>query len=97
MLTDIEVEHIAKLARIKITDKEKETFRGELSRILDYINKLNEVNTDSVEPFAQITGITNSTREDVSVGEAGDKNLLISQAPQKENNLVKVKAVLEKK
>lgn len=97
MLTDKEVDHIAKLARIKISDKEKETFQGELSRILDYIDKLNEVNTDSIKPLAQITGLTNSVRKDEHQGEAGDKNLLISQAPEKENNLFKVKAILEKK
>ena len=97
MLTDTEVEHIAKLARIKITDSERETFKGELSSILDYVAKLNEVNTDNVQPLRQITGLSNMTRADEPKEEAGNKELLVSQAPSKENNFVKVKSVFDRK
>ena len=97
MITGKEVERIAGLARIKITGKEKEKLKGDLSRILDYVAKLNEIDTKSVEPLSQITGLVNSVRQDEFRGEVGDKSLLISQAPEKENNLVKVRAVLEKK
>ena len=95
MITGKEVERIAGLARIKIMGKEK--LKGDLSRILDYVAKLNEIDTKSVEPLSQITGLVNSVRQDEFRGEVGDKSLLISQAPEKENNLVKVRAVLEKK
>ncbi len=64
MLTDKEVEHIANLARIKLADKEKEKFKKELSSILDYIKKLNELDTDGIQPLYQTTGIINALRPD---------------------------------
>ncbi len=64
-LTKDEVRHIAKLARLTLTESEVEKFTTELSGILQYIDKLGEVNTDKVEPTAQVTGKVNSFREDV--------------------------------
>lgn len=100
MLTDKEVKHIVKLARIELSGKEEEKFKGELSSILDFVNKLKEVNTDNVEPLYQTTGIVNSTRPDESRGEfVMNEDLnekLIGQAPHKENRFVKVKSVLNK-
>ena len=51
-LTIDEVEHIAKLARLELTAEQKELYRGQLSRILDYIAKLRELDTSSVPPTA---------------------------------------------
>ena len=100
MLTDKEVEHIANLARIKLTEKEKEKFKKELSLILDYVKKLNELDTEGVEPLYQTTGIINALREDEYRGDfVMDENLnekLINQAPNKENRFIKVKSVLKK-
>lgn len=100
MLTDKEVKHIAKLARIELSEKDEERFKRDLSSILDFVNKLKEVNTDNVEPLYQTTGIVNSTRPDESRGEfVVDDNLnekLIGQVPHKENRFVKVKSVLNK-
>ncbi len=64
-LTDDEVRHIAKLARLRLTDEEVRTFAPELTSILTYIEKLKEVDTKDVEPTAQITGMHNRFREDV--------------------------------
>ena len=58
------IKHVASLARIKLTDKEEEKISGELSIILGYIDQLNNINTDDVEPLYQVTGLTNSTRAD---------------------------------
>lgn len=100
MLSDTEVRKIAKLARIELTDSEIEKYKDELSSILDFINKLNEVNTDNVEPLRQITGLTNSVRPDESHKEfeMNDElnEKLIGQAPHKENRFVKVRAILKK-
>lgn len=100
MLTEKEVEHIANLARIKLTEKEEDKFKKELSSILDYINKLNEVNTDNVKPLYQVTGLVNSMRVDENRGEFKmDRDLsekLIGQAPQKENRFVRVRSVLKR-
>lgn len=100
MLTGKEVEHIAQLARIKLTEKEKDNFRKELSSILDYVNKLKELNTEKVEPLYQTTGIVNALRTDKHRKDfemSEDLNAkLISQAPQKENRFIKVRSVLKK-
>jgi aspartyl-tRNA(Asn)/glutamyl-tRNA(Gln) amidotransferase subunit C len=86
-LTEKQVEETAALARLK---PEKE-FQKELSAILDFMEKLNEVKTDKVEPISHITGLENVTREDKA---ASFKKDLISLAPQKEKGCIKVKDVL---
>lgn len=63
-LTQQQVRHIAKLARLKLSDEEVEKFSKELTSILGYIEKLNEVNTENVEPTAQVTGLHNVFRPD---------------------------------
>lgn len=101
MLSEKEVEKIASLARIKISPEEKTLFQKELSLILDYIEKLNSVNTEGIEPLYQTTGIDNSTREDKHRDDfplSEDLNdKLIGQAPHKQERFVKVKSVLNKK
>lgn len=101
MLSDKEVKHIAELARIKINEKEEKSLKKDLSSILEYINKLNEVNTNNVEPLYQTTGLVDSFREDKPRGEFKmDESLnekLIGQAPHKEGRFVKVKSVLSHK
>ncbi len=101
MLTDKEVKHIASLARIKITEKEEKSLKKDLSSILEYIDKLNEVDTEKVEPLYQTTGLVDSFRVDEPRGEFKmDENLnekLIGQAPYKEGRFVKVKSVLSHK
>ncbi|OGN09141.1 MAG: hypothetical protein A2998_00320 [Candidatus Staskawiczbacteria bacterium RIFCSPLOWO2_01_FULL_37_25b] len=100
MLTEKEIKHVAQLARIKITEKEEEKFKKELSAILDYINKLGEVNTENVDPLYQVTGLVNSMRSDdyrrdFVIDEDLNKKL-IDQAPDKEEGFIKVKSVLNK-
>ncbi len=101
MLTDKEVKHIAELARIKIDDKEEKSFKKDLSSILGYIEKLNEVDTTEVEPLYQTTGLVDSFRSDEPRGEFKmDESLnekLIGQAPHREGRFVKVKSVLSHK
>ena|SRR3989344_4360072 len=101
MLTDKEVKHIAELARIKISSKEEKSLKKDLSSILEYINKLNEVDVTGVEPLYQTTELVNSFRSDEPRGEFKmDENLnekLIGQAPHKEGRFVKVKSVLSHK
>ena len=61
-----EVEHIAELARIELTEEEKKEFSDELSDVLGYIEKLQEVDTKNIEPVSQVTGLVNVVREDVA-------------------------------
>lgn len=100
MLTDKEIEHVAQLARIELSEKEQEKFKKELSSVLDYVNQLNRVNTDGVTPLYQTTGLVNAFRSDESRGAfVMDEKLnerLIGQAPSKEERFIKVKTVLKK-
>lgn len=59
-----QVKHIAHLARIELTEDEVKKFTTQLTDILNYVSKLEEVNTDNVEPTAQVTGLENIMRED---------------------------------
>lgn len=64
-LTDEQVRHVAKLSRLRLSDAEVHHFAGQLSRVLDYISKLNELNVEGVEPMAHPFDVTNVLREDV--------------------------------
>ncbi len=94
------IQHIASLARINLTEKEKEKMKSELSAILKYVGQLNTVNTEKVEPLYQVTGLVNSMRLDKYQGDFKmDEELnarLIGQAPDKENRFIKVKSILNK-
>lgn len=94
-LTKEQVQHIAKLARLKLSEAEVEKFQTQLSGILDYVEQLNEVNTDKVEPTAQVTGLINVKREDkVEPLENTDALLECSPLPI-EKNQIKVKNVFD--
>lgn len=93
-LTKEEVEKIALLARLGLTEAEKEKFAKQLSSILDYVNQLKEVDTTGIAPTAQVTGLENVMREDeVNEVENETKEKLIKQAPVVEDNLIKAKSV----
>jgi aspartyl-tRNA(Asn)/glutamyl-tRNA(Gln) amidotransferase subunit C len=64
-MIDIEqVKHIAKLSRLELTPEEEKKYSEQLSSILDYVEQLNEVNTDGIPPMANITGMSNVFRDD---------------------------------
>jgi aspartyl-tRNA(Asn)/glutamyl-tRNA(Gln) amidotransferase subunit C len=95
-LTKQEVEHIAKLARLELTEKEKEKFGGQLSAILGYFKELQKIDLKKVEPTAQVTGLENVARSDeVKKCDRETMKNLITAAPERVDNLVKVKAVFE--
>lgn len=91
-----EVEHIAKLARLGLTEAEQERFASQLSSILDYVEQLQAVNTRGIETTAQVTGLENVFRSDVVESvEPSARADLLKQAPATESNLVKTKSVFE--
>lgn len=97
VITEKEVEHIAGLARIRLTEKEKDKMTKELGAILGYIDKLKEVDIGGVEPAAHITGLTSVFRKDDNSKEPDSKNIkrLLEQAPSEKDGYVKVKSVFE--
>ena len=77
------VKNIATLARIRVEDDELETLADELSHILDWIEQLNEVDTDDVEPMTSVASMTAPLRPDeVNDGNYPDKILANAPAPK---------------
>jgi aspartyl-tRNA(Asn)/glutamyl-tRNA(Gln) amidotransferase subunit C len=64
MIDRDQVLHVARLARLRLTDKELERMPGELSHILDHVEKMGELDLDGVEPTAHVVELTNVLRED---------------------------------
>lgn len=64
MLSEEEVRHVAKLARLGLTDEEIKRFTGQLSNVLSYIDVLSEVETEGVPLTCQVTGLSNVSRAD---------------------------------
>jgi len=93
-ITREEVEKIAQLARLELSEEEIETYTGQLSVILGYIDQLKEVNTQNVPITSQVTGLSNVLRDD-EVDACDDPAGLIKLAPESKDNLVTVKAVFE--
>lgn len=89
-----DVEYVAKLARLNLSDEERETFTGQLNAILQYADKLNELNTDDVEPTTHVLHLSNVMREDV-VKESLPQEKVFLNAPEEEDGQFKVPAVLE--
>jgi aspartyl-tRNA(Asn)/glutamyl-tRNA(Gln) amidotransferase subunit C len=88
------VKHIAKLSRLEMTEEEVERFSEQLSSIVGYIEKLNELETESVEPLAHCLEIHNVFREDV-VKESFGVESALSNAPQRVNGYFKVPKILD--
>ena len=63
-LTDDQVRHVAKLSRLKLSDDQIHYFAEQLSHVLSYVEKLNEVDIEGVEPMAHPTDMTNRFRDD---------------------------------
>jgi aspartyl-tRNA(Asn)/glutamyl-tRNA(Gln) amidotransferase subunit C len=64
-ITKQEVEHVARLARLELSEQEKETLTDQLSNILTYVEQLNELDTKDVEPTSHVLDINNVMRDDV--------------------------------
>ncbi len=94
MLTAQTVEHVAKLARLALSEDEKKLYAEQLSKIIDYFDELKAVNTDGVEPMAHALNIVNVLREDVVKTPPG-RDLLLKNAPDQENGYFKVPKIGE--
>ncbi len=89
-----DVEHVARLARLDLSEEEKEMFTAQLSAILKYAEKLNELDTDNVEPTTHVLHVSNVMRED-EVKESLPIEKVLRNAPDDEDGQFKVPAVLE--
>ena len=97
-ITEKEVRYVAELANLKLTDAEIARFETELSGILDHFDRLREIDTEGVEPMAQVlyaAGETATLREDVPVEPLGSEAAL-ANAPQPGAGYFKVPKVIER-
>lgn len=89
----IDVSHVAKLANLPLSPFEKNKFEKQLSEILNYVEKLKEVDTKNVETTSQVTGLENITREDNTTPSLTQSEALVN-AKNQHNGFIKVKAIL---
>lgn len=89
-----EIEYIANLSRIELTEPEKEVFLHQLSGILSYIEKLNKLDTKEVKPMAYTMNVSNVFREDKLEPSISREDAL-SNAPSKSDAFFKVPKIIE--
>lgn len=93
-LTREDVLKLARLARLELNEAEIEEFSKELSDILQYVQQLQSVDIDGLQPTNQVTGLTNATRSD-EVKDYGYKaEDLLKNLPQAQGNQIKVKRMI---
>ncbi len=93
-ITRKDVEHVANLARLELSDTEKEQFEGQLNAILKYAEKLNQLDTDGIEPTSHVLPLANVMRED-TVRPSWPIEKVLLNAPEEEGGQFKVPPVLE--
>jgi len=95
MITKRDVQHVAKLARLGLTEREAKKFQKELSPILDFIERLKEVDILKVEPTSHSIKVENIMREDrVKIEGLEVRKKLVEMAPEEKGGYVRVKAIL---
>ncbi len=94
-LTHDDIAHIATLARIGITDDEKQQYHKELSSVVEYFGTLQEVNTDGVDAIGHITGMTDVVRDDIA-REVDDQTrvAIMENVPRTHDGQIAVKNIL---
>ncbi len=92
-LTKETVQHVAKLARLKLTEEEIAAFSSQLSAVLDNFEKISAVDTKDVQPLITPTDMTMLLREDVANTNV-DSEKFLSNAPEKSGHLFKVPPVV---
>ena len=94
-ITIADLEHIVKLARIELTDAEKDTFLPQLESVIEYFDVLNQVNTEGVEPTYQVNNLSNVLRTD-EVKESMPVELTTSTAARVKDDYFVVTATIKK-
>jgi aspartyl-tRNA(Asn)/glutamyl-tRNA(Gln) amidotransferase subunit C len=90
-----DVQHLAQLSSLQLSDEELDGLQGDLSGILQYVEQLGELNTAGVEPTYQVTDLENIWRDDQVAEDGVGREQLLALAPEAANNQVKVPKVLQ--
>lgn len=89
-----DVQHLAQLSSLQLTDDETTKLTVDIENILKYIEQLSELDTEGVEPTYQVTGLSNVWREDSVIDYGVGREDLLARAPEQRDNQVKVPKVL---
>lgn len=93
VLSEEEVQHIAWLARIKLSEEEKKLFTSQLNTIIEYFHIINEIDTEGVKPTLHILDLANVSRED-TVKASMPVETALANAPNKENGYFKAPKIV---
>ena len=93
-ITREEVEHVARLARLALSEEEREKMRAQLDAILTYVDKLNQLDTSQAEPTSHVIPMTNIFRED-KAGPSLSQEEALANAPDRQGALFRVPRILE--
>ena len=90
----IDVSHVAKLANLPLTSEEEKKYSEQLSAILDYVDQLNQVSTENVEPTFNVTGLSNVMSGDKTISSLSQEEAL-QNASEEKDGLFVTKGVFE--
>ncbi len=93
MITPKDVEYVAALSRLEFSESEKEIYAGQLNVILEYVNQLNELDTEGVEPTYHVMPVTNVFRED-EVSPSLERDKVLMNAPDTKEGCFKVPGII---
>ncbi len=93
-ISDETIEYVGILAKLELSDEEKEQAKSDMGRMLDYIDKLGELDTTDVEPMSHVFSVENVFREDV-VTNGDEREWLLSNAPQEKDGMFVVPRTFE--
>ncbi len=88
-----EVEHVARLARLSLTDEELNRMTGQLDNILSYVEKLEELDTDNIVPTTHVFSLSNAFREDV-IKESLSQEEAVKNGPQQDGEMFQVPRII---
>ena len=94
LISDETIEYVGILAKLELSDEEKEEAKSDMGRVLDYIDKLNELDTTGVEPMSHVFPVQNVFREDV-VTNGDDSENMLKNAPAERDNMYEVPKTVE--
>lgn len=93
IISDETIEYVGILAKLELSGEEREQAKADMGRMLDYIDKLNELDTDGVEPMSHIFPARNVFREDV-VTNGDERGEILSNAPSEKDDMFVVPNVM---
>ena len=93
IISDETIEYVGILAKLELSDEEKEQAKQDMGRMLDYVDKLNELDVSGVEPMSHVFAVNNVFREDVVTNGDDRENMLKNAPAQKDGQYVVPKTV----